>query len=58
MIVCKVQIWYSLQDTYGRVIVCKIWVWMWLTRIWSITLTYMVCMVIRMHELQEKRERN
>ena len=53
MRVCKVQIWYSLQDTYGRVTICKIWVWMQLTRIWYITLTYMAfeCITIRMHEL-------
>ena len=25
MTVCK-RLWYSLQDTYGRVTVCKIWV--------------------------------
>ena len=62
MIVCEVQIWYSLHDTYGRVIVYKIWVWMQLKRIWYIILTYMACgcMTIRMRmpELQEKRERN
>ena len=28
MIVYEVQIWYSLQDIYGRVAICKIWVWM------------------------------
>ena len=62
MIVCKVQIWYSLQGTYGRVTVCKIWVCMQLERIGIyMVLTCMAygCMTIRMrmHELKEKRER-
>ena len=65
MVVYRVQIWYNLQDTdmaIHKVTVCKIWVWMQLARVWYIVLTYMTCgcmtIRMRMHEQQEKRERN
>ena len=75
IIVCK-RLWYNLQDdslqgsdmvqfarhVFGRVTVCKIWVRMWLARIWYIVLSYVACgcmtIRMRMHDLQEKRERN